>query len=73
MNGGEFHQVSYLAVKIPLGWILRLRKCLQEDHGHGDVLAHAKLLWELHAGVVHDVAVDSMRALTCGACGVYPF
>ena len=62
MDGGEFHQVSYLAVKIPLGQILRLRQCLQENRGRGDVLARAKLLWELHAGVVYDVAVDSARA-----------
>ena len=61
LDGGEFHQVSHLAVKIPLGLVLR-----------GDVLARAKLLGESHAGVVDDVAVDPARALTCGTCGVYP-
>jgi len=72
LDGGEFHQVSYLAVKNPLGRILWLRQCLQEDRGRGDVLAHAKLLWELHAGVVDDVAVDSARSLSCRACRIYP-
>ena len=72
LDGSGFHQVSYLAVKIPLGQILWLWQCLQEDRRRSDVLARTKLLWELHAGVVDDVAVDPTRALTCRAHGVYP-
>ena len=72
LDGSGFHQVSYLAVKNPLGRILWLRQCLQEDRGRGDVLACAKLLWELHAGVVDDVAVDSACALPHGTSGVSP-
>ena len=71
LDGGEFHQVSHLAVKIPLSRILRLWQCLQEDCSCGDVLACAKLLGELHVGVVDDVVVDPSRALMCGARGVY--
>ena len=73
LDGGEFHQVSHLAVKVPLGRILRLWQCLQEDRGHCDVLARTEPLRELHAGVVDDVVVDPECALTRGTRGVYPF
>ena len=72
LDGGEFHQVSHLAVKVPLGRILWLWQCLHEDRGRRDVLARTELLQELHAGVVDDVAVDPTRALTGRACRVYP-
>ena len=63
LNGDEFHQVSNLAMKVPLGRIHRLWQCLQEDHGRRDVLACTELLRELHAGVIDDVAVDPSCAL----------
>ena len=72
LDGGEFHQVSHLAVKVPLGRILRLWQCLQEDRSRRDVLACTELLRELHVGIIDDVAVDSAHAMTCGARGVYP-
>ena len=71
LDGGKFHQVSHLAVKVPLGRILRLWQCLQEDRGRCDVLACTELLRELHAGVVDYVAVDPARMLMRGTHGVY--
>ena len=73
LDGGEFHQVFNLAVEVPLSRVFRLLQRLQEDRSRGDVLARTKLLWELHAGVIYDVAVDSARMLTCEACGIHPF
>ena len=43
LDGGEFHQVSYLAVKIPLGRILRLWQRLLVDLHRSAVLACVKL------------------------------
>ena len=72
-DSGKFHQVFNLVVKVPLRRVLWLWQCLQKGHRCGDVLARVELLWELHAGIVYDVAVDSACALTCGACGIHPF
>jgi hypothetical protein len=72
LDGGKFHQVPHLAVKVPLGRILWLSQCLQEDHGRYDVLACTKLLRELHVCVVDDVAVDPACTLSCGTRGAYP-
>ena len=73
LDGGKFHQVSHLAVKVPLGRILRLQQCLQEDRSRRNVLACTDLLQELHAGVVDDVVVDPACVLTRGTHGFYPF
>jgi hypothetical protein len=59
-------------VKVPLGWVLRLRQHPQEDCGRCDVLARAELLWELHSGIVDYVVIDPTRTLACGTNGVYP-
>jgi hypothetical protein len=69
---GKLHQVFNLAVKVPLSRVFWLSECLQKDRCCGDVLAHAVLLRELHAGVVDDVAVDSACALPRGTGGVSP-
>jgi hypothetical protein len=73
LNGGEFYQVSHLAVKVPLGRILCLWQHLQEDRTCCNVLACTELLRELHVGVVDDVVVDPACALMCGTRGFYPF
>jgi len=73
LDGGEFHQVPHLAVKVTLGWILRLWQRLQEDCGRCDVLARTELLRELHAGIVEDIVVDPECAPTRRTRGVYPF
>ena len=64
LDGGEFHQVSHLAVKVPLGQILRLWQRLQKDRSCCDVLASTELLRELHAGIIDDVVVDPACTLT---------
>ena len=72
LDSGKLHQISHLAVKVPLGWILRLWQRLQEDRGYCDVLACTELLRELHAVIIDDVVVDPACTLTCGTRGVYP-
>jgi hypothetical protein len=73
LDGGKIHQVSHLAVKVPLGRILWLWQRLLEDRGKCDVLACTELLRELHACVADDVVVDRMCASTCGTRGVHSF
>ena len=73
LDGGEFHQVSHLAVNIPLGRVFWLWQRLQEDRGCCDVLACTELLRELHADVVDDVVVDPACALTRRTRGFHPF
>ena len=73
LNGGELHQVSHMAVKVPLGWILWLWQHLKKDCSCCDVLPCTELLRELHAGIVDDVVVDPACALTRRTHGVYPF
>ena len=73
LDGGEFHQVSHLAEKVPLGRILQLWQRLQEDRGCCDVLARTEPWRELHAGVVDDIVVDPECAPTRGTRGVHTF
>jgi len=72
LDCGKFYQVPHLAVKVPLGWVLRLWQRLQEDRRRCDVLARTELLRELHACVVDDVADDRTCASTRRTRGVHP-